>query len=145
MDDCYTFIIYDEGGNGLGNGAYYALRQSNLSMFYENYEFAASEELVQFSVDMVSVDEKELASTFNVFPNPARDKAYIEFTLDQSAIAEIQVYDMIGKVVFDQESQLYPSGRNVVALDAADLNPGVYFIAVKLANETLTKKISICK
>jgi len=143
MDDCYTFYIYDAAGNGLEDGAYYSLRQSNFTMFYENYEFAGAEELVQFSVDMVSVGENQAASAFNVFPNPATDKAYIEFNLDQSINAEIKVYDMIGKVVFNTESQQYPAGRNVVTLDATDLNSGVYFVAVKLGDQTLTKKISI--
>ncbi len=143
QDDCYTFIIYDEGGNGLAEGAYYALRQNNFSLFYENYEFSGSEELVQFSVDLVSVGEVEQTSALNIFPNPVKDQAYIEFTSDQSSEVEVQVYDLVGGVVLHQRPAVYPAGRNVITLDASNLNSGVYFVAIKQGDRTLTKKITV--
>ena len=143
MDDCYTFIIYDEGGDGLGEGAYYMMRESNFNAFFENYEFTGYEELVQFSVDLVGVDESRHDMVFNVFPNPATDKTYVEFTLEQSQEVALLVYDLVGKVVIESGNTICQAGKNVITLNAGSMNPGVYFVSLKSGGQTMIKKITI--
>ncbi|MCD4697427.1 MAG: T9SS type A sorting domain-containing protein [Bacteroidales bacterium] len=143
LDDCYTFYIYDEAGDGLTGGGFFALRESNFSLIYENNEFANTEELVQFSVDLVSVDEKEEMEAFSVFPNPFEDITHVSFVLENSEDAELIFYNLIGEQVLTVPMKEYEAGRNVITLDASAFNTGIYFINLKIGDRVLTRKVSM--
>lgn len=143
LDDCYTFIINDAGGDGLQGNAYYSLMGSNFNMFYDNHDFASSQELVQFTVDLVSVNNIAQQEPFTVFPNPAEENAYVEITLDGNETVEIQVYNVIGKLVYREVNEVCHAGRNVIMIDVGSMNPGVYFVAAKIGDHTYTRKISV--
>jgi hypothetical protein len=141
--DCYTFYLYDEGEDGLTGGGFFALRESNFNVIYENYEFSGPEELVQFNATMVSVDEIKEQTSFSVFPNPFDEQANIAFVLEEQANVEILVYNVIGEVVSSFESKTYAPGRHVEVFDAQDMNAGIYFVQVKIGENVFTKKISL--
>jgi len=141
--DCYTFFLYDEGGDGLTGGGYYALRQNNMSLIHENFDFEGSEELVQFSTIMVSVEEQKLADSFTVFPNPFEDQTSISFVLQNPAEVEIMIYNVIGEMVSHMQQSPYQAGSHAKVFDARELNSGIYFVQVKIDDKILTKKISL--
>ena len=141
--DCYTFFIYDEGGNGLSNGGYFALRQSNFSLIFENYEFDGAEEGVQFSTSTVSVEEARLEEGFTVFPNPFDEQTFISFSLDRSREVEITVYNVIGEVVNHLPMEVYSTGTHSRTFNANGLNSGIYFVQVRIDEKVLTRKISM--
>jgi hypothetical protein len=143
QEDCYTFAIYDEGGDGLTGGGFFALRQNNMSLFYENTSFEGTEELVQFSTMIVSVEEQAEANTFSVFPNPFEDRTHISFSLENPADVEITIYNVIGEVVYSLQKDLYPSGDHVKTFDADGLNSGIYFVQARIGEKVMTKKISL--
>ncbi len=141
--DCYTFFIYDEGGNGLSDGGYFALRQSNFSLIYENNDFAGEEEGVQFSTSTVSVDEARLEEGFTVFPNPFDEQTFISFNLDRTREVEITVYNVIGEVVSFMPGEICGTGTHTRTFDARGLNAGIYFVQVRIGENLLTRKVSL--
>ena len=143
LDDCYTFYIYDEAGDGLTNGGYYALRQSNFSVIYENDEFSNTDESVQFSVNLVGMGEQNETSSFNVFPNPFTESTNVSFDLKQSSSVEIKVYNMLGEVVYVLPEQRMTAGQHVQSIDASGLNRGIYFISLKKDGKLLTQKVTL--
>ena len=66
---------------------------------------------------------EELASSFNVYPNPVNNILYIETEMN---VEEVVIYDVYGR------QQLTVNGQQTV--DVANLNSGVYFVKV-VANE----------
>jgi hypothetical protein len=46
-----------------------------------------------------SITEPELASSFNVYPNPVTSTATIQFNLEQNALVFLEIYSMEGKLV----------------------------------------------
>lgn len=75
-------------------------------------------------------------SMIKVYPNPAKDQLNI-MTNDFSGIAQnysIEVFDILGKLMFSQEqiqNQNNSSAtNNLIGLDVADWNSGIYFVKV---------------
>jgi len=142
VDDCYTFIIYDEAGDGLADPGFYALRQSDYSLFYENENFEGTEELVQFSVNQTSVPTINEADGFAVYPNPFADYTYVSFTINESVTVNLNVYNVIGEVVYTSSQQDMAAGNHKLMIDTQDFTPGVYFVNMVIGDKVYTKKIS---
>lgn len=142
-NDCFTFYLYDEGGDGLTGGGYFALRESNFSVIYENYDFEAEEELVQFAAVVTSVTELEEKTNFSVFPNPFENQTHIGFTLENRQNVSIEVYNLMGERIIRIADKTYESGRHVETFHAAELNAGIYFVKVKIGENVMTEKISL--
>lgn len=70
------------------------------------------------TTEPVGIHEPELKKvTFNVFPNPATNTVYF------NRIADVEVIDVSGKVIFKGEQQL--------KLNVSDYLPGIYFVHTK--------------
>ena len=142
MDDCYTFAIYDDGGDGLTGPGFYALRQGDYSLFYENQDFENTDELVQFSINQTAIPDNESISEFNIYPNPFEDFTNVSFTLDESVNVELTVYNVIGEVVYTFSQQNMGWGNQQLMIDTKDYKPGVYFVHLVAGDKVYTKKIS---
>jgi len=143
LDDCYTFIIYDEGGDGLADPGFFVLRQSDLSIIYENQDFANTEELVQFSVNQVSVPELDETEGFSVYPNPFEDYTNVSFTLTENENVELIIYNVVGEVIFTVQHEEMNAGVHNIKVNANDFTPGIYFVNLKIGDRLYTKKISM--
>ncbi len=66
---------------------------------------------------------EELASSFNIYPNPVNDKLYIE-TQTQTQTQTVEIYDVYGR------RQSMVNGQQSTVIDVSDLNSGVYFVKV---------------
>ena len=78
---------------------------------------------------------------FNIYPNPATNKAILEFTLSKSAITRILIYDELGRVVQKVKKIESKKGSNSIQLDFKALSAGVYFVSLNIDGETLSKQI----
>ena len=90
----------------------------------------SNEACVTYEVPGESI--KEIASSFNIYPNPVSDKLYIEA---ESEIEEVVVYDIFGR----QQKLSAISGQQSV-VDVKDLNSGVYFVKVVSENGEFVKR-----
>ncbi|MCB0821744.1 MAG: T9SS type A sorting domain-containing protein [Bacteroidales bacterium] len=145
MNDCYTFTINDAGGNGLQSGSYYALRESNFNMIYENDAFSDADEMVQFDAVAVGVEEITNASELMVFPNPATDVINVKFEVSNSEPVEITLYNLVGEIVYTSGVQSYPMGAKTKSINVENNPSGVYFLRLKIGDQLFTQKISVTK
>ncbi|HEX4886453.1 MAG TPA: T9SS type A sorting domain-containing protein [Luteibaculaceae bacterium] len=83
---------------------------------------------------------------FNVssFPNPAKDKVMLNFSLPQSGTATIHINDIAGKNVFTK-SMNAKSGANQLSIENLDLRPGVYYYTVTSNGVSNSNKLVIAK
>jgi hypothetical protein len=73
----------------------------------------------------------EYNSKFNIYPNPANDKIFIESELIHH---HAEIFDINGKLVINRVLDL-----NITTIDISNLTQGIYFI--KVSNETVGKFI----
>lgn len=77
-----------------------------------------------------------------VSPNPARDKALIEFTAASSSSCKIMVTDMLGNTVLSVNKSL-ERGLNKIPLTLTNYKGGIYFVSIESENERAVKKIVV--
>ncbi len=141
-DDCYSFYLYDEAGDGLADPGFYKLKESDFTMIYENQDFADYEEIVQFSINQVAIADVENNSAFNIYPNPFKDYTTVSFELNESVNVELTVYNLIGEVVYTSSHLNLDVGSQKLTIDTKDYKPGIYFVNLNTGDKVFTKKIS---
>jgi hypothetical protein len=85
---------------------------------------------VDFQVGLSNQDPLENA--FNLFPNPAENVIYIEYTV---TVFSITIYNQLGQVVLIKSRQELSTELNV-----NDFSRGVYYVELVSENKTFRKK-----
>ena len=86
-----------------------------------------------------SVDEVVVGGTFNIFPNPANDHLSISYTSPKTGDVEIQLLDVLGKVVWDYRGFQAVSGKQKVnvIMDDWRRRAGVYFLELRVGGDLI--------
>ena len=82
-----------------------------------------------------------------IFPNPVSKQLFIQFSIENSSIVEVTLYNMQGiKVHSFQEKQLFP-GKSQITLNLEELKleSGNYFIEARVGDKIYSKKIIYLK
>jgi len=69
-------------------------------------------------------------TSVRVYPNPATDVLNIEVNASQSSAMSINVYNIMGQKVMEQNVNVN-AGVNVPTINTADFTSGIYFVTVK--------------
>ena len=78
---------------------------------------------------------------FNLYPNPYEDSFNISFNLYQDDEIEINMYDVMGRLVKTLYKGLIESGSQELLFDSNELNKGYYFIEINIDEKIYTKSI----
>ena len=115
-----------------------SLAQFNLSFFQKCAKLAYAT-IADFAVDtvnMVGIDEIDLAAGVRVYPNPFHSSLVIDAVENKSNITAITVSDCLGRVLFKEES-----GHQTSSIMLSNLQNGVYWLKIITADSILIKKI----
>ena len=140
--ECYSFVMYDDGGNGLESPAFFILFYGASSTILNGDDFGKMSS-TEFTTGWVGVGENIKSTDLTVFPNPFNDKTNVSFYLNSSQNVTVDVYDAMGKKVSTIDSGLLTEGPQTLELDASELTKGVYFIRMNVNNELISNKIII--
>jgi len=140
--DCYSFIIYDAGGDGLTGGGVYKLYDGNSTIFYQNNNFGM-EDHVQFGIGLTGIEEVVLSGGFDIFPNPVGDLANINFSMENDGYVEYKVYNYTGAIVFKSEKEQYSAGNHTLSFETGDMNSGVYIVEFRMRDQIYSKQIIV--
>ncbi|MBL7787591.1 MAG: T9SS type A sorting domain-containing protein [Chitinophagales bacterium] len=90
--------------------------------------------------NVISLSRSGDKLSFNkVYPVPARTELDISFNATNYAAAQLQVYDIAGRLV-DQQTLITRKGLNTHTLSIVDYSKGVYFISLVTDNGTITTR-----
>jgi Secretion system C-terminal sorting domain len=78
--------------------------------------------------------EPDNIDELSVYPDPARDKIYFDFTNARTNNYELEIYNSYGKILIQET---IASGRSLINLE--NLNPGIYFYHL-ISNEAMVKQ-----
>ncbi|CAG5084127.1 T9SS type A sorting domain-containing protein [Parvicella tangerina] len=146
---CYTFEITDDYGDGMSGAQYGGCDTDgdyNLEDYYGNQFFTMAQADYgtgtshDFCITSVGVDENNLATMVNVFPNPAEDNFSILLGNSDLKIASVNIVDVRGAVVMNLSKTQTTTQTNV---DVSNLSKGVYFVNITTDQGVVTKKLAL--
>jgi hypothetical protein len=106
--------------------------------------YDGAEEILDVAMTFTTDDLTPAGKDFALYqnsPNPFNGETVVAFTLPEAMSAEITVFDVTGKVVFNTEGD-FAAGYNQVTLNAKDMSAtGVLYYRLDADNFTATKKM----
>jgi hypothetical protein len=141
--ECYKFMIYDEGGDGLLIPGFYALYHGSNNYIKSGTEFGAVDS-AYFEVNtQVGIDDRTRPAEVTIHPNPAWSSFNVEFFTGVPTKVSILVYDLSGSQVLTIPAEQLNAGPHSLRIDATPLKPGMYLVQIITGSEVQTKKITI--
>ncbi|MDZ4840159.1 MAG: T9SS type A sorting domain-containing protein [Bacteroidota bacterium] len=91
-------------------------------------------------------DPKITAVTaLEVFPNPAVNNATLRFDMSKAGVAEVSVFDALGKKVSILYNGQLNQGTQKLNVDLSTLNNGIYFVNVNAGGQVVTTRLVVNK
>ena len=90
-----------------------------------------------------NIIEKDLITVSQNQPNPFGNFSIIEVVLTQKSDLRLEVFDIIGQKVYENNNGISEAGKHIFYLEASDYNSGVYFYTVKSGTQKVTKKMIV--
>ena len=129
--DCYTFTVRDSANNG---GTSVTLKDGNNQiLFYTNSTWKSFVES-EFSSNGILGVENNSFEGISLYPNPATSV----INLKNAGNSDIQVYDILGKLIMSQNDISMNQEINV-----ANFETGTYFIKISKDNNVTTKRFVV--
>jgi hypothetical protein len=137
--ECYTFVIYDYYGDGMGasqwggtDGALSLADNNSVNIFtLPAADFGDSIAVVVRHIDDAGLDNSAL--NFTLAPNPAQSQLNVNWF--NQAQMSIQVYDVCGKLLFTREVEASSTQLNIQELSA-----GTYLLQLNANNGSVVQK-----
>ncbi len=80
------------------------------------------------------------------YPNPFNNVTRIQYSLDETQIASLEVRDITGKLIMANDLGMVSAGiTNTYELNAGSLSAGVYTYSIVTANTQVTRKLTIAE
>ncbi len=143
LEDCYTFNIYDSGGDGLVNPGFFMLYHGTSTSICQGTVFGSYKTAQFNTTDVVGIEENITVSSVQVYPNPFSDITNISLELANPSIVRIKVYNLAGQMVIDMDEGNLAKGSSNISLDGSKLNPGLYLYNIQIGDEFRTGKITV--
>jgi PKD repeat protein len=91
----------------------------------------------------VSIEEElEEEASWELYPNPVDEQAYLELQLNESERVNVDILDLRGQKVREiRNGEAFSSGQHRIRMDLSDLEAGPYFVRVRAGEERSTKKL----
>ena len=108
---------------------------------YGNYAWVTDLDLTGIPTSVAQVNSTDFIS---VTPNPAKDVANVNITVNEPTTVMVQVYDAVGRMV-NTVSQDLATGDQKIAISTADLATGLYYVKISAGTNVTTKQLSVVK
>ncbi|MBK7850045.1 MAG: T9SS type A sorting domain-containing protein [Bacteroidetes bacterium] len=83
------------------------------------------------------------ALAFDLYPNPATQRAQIDFNLEKAGDVTMQVVDKMGKLVYTYSEPSMNPGEHTFELNTSDFAKGIYMVNIKSATGSSQKKLVV--
>ncbi len=109
--------------------------------------FEDAVKVIDSSTDINPTDENKRTGfeLFQNYPNPFNPTTRIKFVIEREGRVTINVYDLLGRKVYDLLNENKIPGNYEIQFDGATLQSGVYFYRMMNDNKSDTKKMMVVK
>jgi hypothetical protein len=147
-EGCYTFTIYDAGGQGIccshGNGLY--LLQDDLGTEIVQGGNFTDYEKTEFNANLVSArtifDETR---ALQIFPNPVRSQTTAVYYLAEPGNVSLQLFNAFGQKTMELTPGNQSAGEHKISLDLKHLSPGIYYLQLSDGTKVYTRKLMVSR
>ncbi len=80
---------------------------------------------------------------FDLYPNPATQRAQVDFNLEKAGDVTVQVVDKMGKLVYTYSEPSMNPGEHTFELNTSDFAKGIYMVNIKSAAGSSQKKLVV--
>jgi len=112
---------------------------------YGNNIFIDDISVIGDACSTVGIDEMTNASDLNIYPNPVVNEAIVQMILAESAPVTIEVYDLLGKVVYSENLGTQPAGEFVNRMNFNNMTNGMYLMNITIGGQKVTRKVTVSK
>ncbi|MFN8144497.1 MAG: T9SS type A sorting domain-containing protein [Bacteroidia bacterium] len=95
---------------------------------------------VTFSTGITTVTKKV---AFELYPNPASDRASVDVNLDKKDDVTIEVFNKVGALVYSSTEAGMSAGEHSITINTNDFAKGVYMVSVKTSMGASQKKLVV--
>jgi PKD repeat protein len=113
------------------------IKPINGKAYYRLKEFDNDGKVAISEIIMISCSA---SGSLSLFPNPANEVLTIKLTMENSAHAQLKIYDKMGQLVMSRQNMFLP-GQNVIEWNLKELASGVYTFVIESENEKWTEKL----
>ncbi len=152
---CYTFTITDTYGDGIFgsqwgsvDGACYVTTvnddlttASYVYSYNGSYNFAEESAAADVQT-VVGLDEQVAETSFNVYPNPVENVAWVDLSLAGSEEVRLDVVNLLGQRVLSQDMGTMSAGNSRVQLDLAGVDSGIYLVTLTAGDTATTLRVT---
>jgi hypothetical protein len=92
---------------------------------------------------MVGVKQVQMLNNLKLYPNPAFDAAYLDYTLNQAADVQVKMMDVSGRLVQSWSMEAMSAGSNQLKIDLDEVNSGYYVIEILANGHRYVKKLVV--
>jgi hypothetical protein len=143
VEDCYTFVINDAGGDGLINPGFFLLYYGSNSTIAQGTDFGSQLDVEFNTADYVGIPEISHTQEVIVRPNPFSDKSEIQFTLEESSPVSLKIYNLTGQEVMTIDPGVMNKGLQTIKIDGSKLKPGLYMYSLTEGSIAYTGKLCV--
>lgn len=86
------------------------------------------------------IDSKAPSFSFDIFPDPARDKINISLPAENGHLISIEIQDINGVKFSSLIGEYGKNDDGIISINIGDLTPGIYFCQVKIEGKMAVKK-----
>lgn len=94
---------------------------------------------LKWSAELVGINDICNIKEFNVYPNPATEFIWVEFTADQFTPVTCSISDCTGKILLSKT--LVPKEKNKEKIELPKLAKGIYFIKLQNVSGNIIRKL----
>jgi hypothetical protein len=130
-------IVHDDAKKGDSKSEHKVEKIVMIKMDIRN---ASEEDKKKFREQIGACDEKLEMDKMNLYPNPSDGKFNLKFNLKNKEDAEVTVYDIQGKQVYNEKLPQF-TGEYNKPIDISSNSKGVYFVKIQQGKHSQVKKI----
>jgi len=126
---------------------------------YQNFQFEVIGEpssivfdpgnwILKNTTTVTRVDDFNAPIQFSLeqnYPNPFNPSTTIEYSIPQSGLVTLKVYNVLGSEIATLVNGQIEAGLHKIDFNASNLNSGVYFYKIESGNFVVTKKMILIK
>jgi len=129
-----TLVVTVEVPGVSNQGIIYASTYGRGVFRCENYRMTSGASVVEI---------EDAVKSLNMYPNPVRNKAMVSFDLKENATVNYQVFDMMGRMVKNENLGKLENGSHEAEVSVEGLATGAYVLRLNAGSNTSTVKFLV--
>lgn len=119
------------------------IEENGIFMIFEtDFETYGGGFVANYEANNVGVEENSAVQDISFYPNPANSELNLMFSVDEPQSVNIQLMDMTGKVVYEEEHSNFNGNYNK-SIDVSGFSKGVYLFTVRSEKANINEKVVI--